>query len=128
MWSWTRAASAGCRTRTSTARTTPRMRDSSATRPARVGLGAKIFVAATLSIAAVLGVTLGLTTVQADRTADQSIRRALAGVRRGVQAFLAGRAATVVGMSGGSAEGPQFRERPVKSAGPSHPPHHATGY
>jgi serine/threonine-protein kinase len=92
------------------------MRDSSATRPARVGLGAKIFVAATLSIAAVLGVTLGLTTVQADRTADQSIRRALGGVRRGVQAFLAGRTATFVGMSGVSAEVPQFRERLLKSA------------
>ena len=92
------------------------MRDSSATRPARVGLGAKIFVAATLSIAAVLGVTLGLTTVQADRTADQSIRRALAGVRRGVQAFLAGRTATFMGMSGVSAEVPQFRERLLKSA------------
>src|SRR5690242_7052167 len=116
MWCWTPAGSAGCRTRTSTARTTPRMRDSSATRPARVGLGAKIFVAATLSIAAVLGVTLGLTTVQADRTADQSIRRALAGVRRGVQAFLAGRTATFVGMSGVSAEVPQFRERLLKSA------------
>ena len=92
------------------------MRDSSATRPARVGLGAKIFVAATLSIAAVLGVTLGLTTVQADRTADQSIRRALTGVRRGVQAFLAGRTATFMGMSGVSAEVPQFRERLLKSA------------
>ena len=92
------------------------MRDSSATRPARVGLGAKIFVAATLSIAAVLGVTLGLTTVQANRTADQSIRRALAGVRRGVQAFLSGRTATFMGMSGVSAEVPQFRERLLKSA------------
>ena len=92
------------------------MRDSSATRPARVGLGAKIFVAATLSIAAVLGVTLGLTTVQADRTADESIRRALAGVRRGVEAFLAGRTATFLGMSGVSAEVPQFRERLLKSA------------
>src|SRR2546421_9912299 len=106
MWSWTRAASAGCRTRTSTARTTPRMRDSSATRPARVGLGAKIFVAATLSIAAVLGVTLGLTTVQADRTADQSIRRALAGVRRGGQAFLAGAPAACPGAGGAGARGP----------------------
>src|SRR2546430_10147432 len=92
------------------------MRDWSATRPARVGLGAKIFVAATLSIAAVLGVTLGLTTVQADRTADQSIRRALASVRRGVQAFLSGRTATFMGMSGVSAEVPQFRERLLKSA------------
>src|SRR5207302_2802677 len=114
--SWTRAASAGGRKKTSTESTTPRMSDSSATMPARVGLGAKIFVAATLSIAAVLGVTLGLTTVQANRTADQSIRRALAGVRRGVQAFLSGRTASFMGMSGVSAEVPQFRERLLKSA------------
>src|SRR3989440_12381550 len=117
MWSWTRAASAGCRTRTSTARTTPRMRDSSATRPARVGLGAKIFVAATLSIAAVLGVTLGLTTVQADRTAGQSIRRALAGGRRGVPAVLAGRGAAVVGTSGGGGAGAPVRRGGVQRGG-----------
>jgi len=104
------------------------MRDSSATRPARVGLGAKIFVAATLSIAAVLGVTLGLTTVQADRTADESIRRALAGVRRGVEAFLAGRTATFLGMSGVSAEVPQFRERLLKSAERSNVLDQATEY
>ena len=46
------------------------MPDASATRPARLGLGAKIFIAATLSVTGVLGVTLGLTSVQAERTAD----------------------------------------------------------
>src|SRR6266581_555856 len=42
--------------------------------------------------------------------------RALAGVRRGVQAFLAGRTATFAGMSAVSAEVPQFRERLLKAA------------
>src|SRR2546425_1122911 len=91
------------------------MPDASATRVARLGLGAKIFIAATLSVAGVLGVTLGLTSLQANRTADESIRRALAGVRRGVQAFLAGRTATFAGMSAVSAEVPQFRERLLKA-------------
>src|SRR3989454_10487473 len=92
------------------------MPDASATRIAQIGLGAKIFIAATLSVAGVLGVTLGLTSLQANRTADESIRRALAGVRRGAQAFLAGRTATLAGMSAVSAEGPQFRERLLKAA------------
>ena len=87
------------------------MPDASATRIARVGLGAKIFIAATLSVVGVLGVTFGLTSLSANRTADESIRRALAGVRRGVQAFLTGRTATFAGMSAVSAEVPQFRER-----------------
>jgi eukaryotic-like serine/threonine-protein kinase len=92
------------------------MPDSSAIRPTRLGLGAKIFVAASVSVAAVLGVTFGLTSFQADRTADESIRRALAGVRRGVQAFLTGRTATFTGMSAVSAQVPQFRERLLKSS------------
>ena len=92
------------------------MPDASATRPARLGLGAKIFIAATLSVTGVLGVTLGLTSVQAERTADEAIRRGLGGVRRGVQAFLAGRTATFAGMSGVSAEVPQFRERLLKAS------------
>src|SRR2546422_4794456 len=111
-----RAGSAGCPTRTSTGKTTRRMPDASATRPARLGLGAKIFIAATLSVTGVLGVTLGLTSVQAERTADEAIRRGLGGVRRGVQAFLAGRPATSAGMSGVSAEVPQFRERLLKAS------------
>jgi len=92
------------------------MPDASATRPARLSLGAKIFIAATLSVAGVLGVTLGLTSVQAERTADESIRRGLGGVRHGVQAFLAGRTATFAGMSAVSAEVPQFRERLLKAS------------
>jgi len=82
----------------------------------RLGLRAKIFIAATLSVVGVLGVTLGLTSLVANRTADESIRRALAGVRRGVQAFLAGRTATFAGMSAVSAEVPQFRERLLKAS------------
>jgi eukaryotic-like serine/threonine-protein kinase len=92
------------------------MPDASATKTARLGLGAKIFIAATLSVVGVLGVTLGLTSLSANRTADQSIRRALAGVRRGVQAFLSGRTATFAGMSAVSAEVPQFRERLLKAS------------
>jgi len=92
------------------------MPDASATKTARLGLGAKIFIAATLSVVGVLGVTLGLTSLSANRTADQSIRRALAGVRRGVQAFLSGRTATFAGMSAVSAQVPQFRERLLKAS------------
>ena len=80
-------------------------------RPVRLGLAARIFLAATLLVAAVLGVTFGLTSLQANRTADDSIRRALAGVRRGVQAFLTARADALAGMSAVSAQVPQFRER-----------------
>jgi len=82
----------------------------------RLGLRAKIFIAATLTVAGVLGATLGLTSLVANRTADQSIRRALAGVRRGVQAFLAGRTASFAGMSAVSAGVPRFRERLLKTS------------
>jgi hypothetical protein len=92
------------------------MPDASAIRAARLGLGAKIFVAASVAVAGVLGVTLGLTSLQANRTADESIRRALAGVRRGVQAFLTGRTATFAGMSAVSVQVPQFRQRLLKSS------------
>src|SRR5437870_199075 len=106
-----RAASAGSPTRTSTAKTTLRMPDASGIRPARLGLTAKVFLAATLLVVVVLGLTFGLTSLQAHRTADESIRRALVGRRRGVQAFLAGRTAAFAGMSGVSLQVPQFRER-----------------
>src|SRR5207245_5663828 len=43
--------------------------------------------------------------------ADESIRHAVAGVRRGVQAFLTGRTTAFAGMSALSAQVPQFRER-----------------
>src|SRR5947199_164479 len=77
----------------------------------RLGLRAKIFIAATLSVVGVLGITLGLTSLVAHGTADEAIRHALAGVRRGVQAFLTGRTTALAGMSALSAEVPQFRER-----------------
>src|SRR5213083_588980 len=82
-----RAASAGSPTRTSTAKTTLRMPDASGIRPARLGLTAKVFLAATLLVVVVLGLTFGLTSLQAHRTA----------------AF--------AGMSGVSLQVPQFRER-----------------
>src|SRR5947207_9845729 len=84
-----RAASAGSPTRTSTAKTTLRMPDASGIRPARLGLTAKVFLAATLLVVVVLGLTFGLTSLQAHRTADESIRRALVGRRRRAQVFLA---------------------------------------
>jgi len=90
------------------------MPDASGIRPARLGLTAKVFLAATLLVVVVLGVTFGLTSLQAHRTADESIRRALVGRRRGVQAFLAGRTAAFAGMSGVSLQVPQFRERLLK--------------
>jgi len=90
------------------------MPESSATRPVRLGLAARIFLAATLLVVAVLGVTFGLTSLQANRTADESIRRALAGVRRGVEAYLAARTAAFAGMSQISAQVPQFREQLLK--------------
>src|SRR2546421_11832160 len=77
----------------------------------RGGLAARIFFAATLLVVVVLGLTFGLTSLQAHRTADESIRHALVGRRRGVQAFLAGRTTAFAGMSGVSAQVPQFRER-----------------
>src|SRR2546429_1588371 len=77
----------------------------------RLGLRAKIFIAATLVVMGALGVTLGLTSLVANRTADESIRHAVAGVRRGVQASLTGRPTAFAGMSALSAQVPQFRER-----------------
>src|SRR5436309_1369970 len=83
----------------------------------RLGLRAKIFIAATLSVVGALGVTLGLTSLVANRTADESIRHAVAGVRRGVQAFLTGRTTAFAGMSALSAQVPQFRERLLNASG-----------
>src|SRR5439155_7413819 len=77
----------------------------------RGGLAARIFFAATLLVVVVLGLTFGLTSLEAHRTVDESIRRALVGRRRGVQAFLAGRTTALAGMSGVSVQVPQFRER-----------------
>lgn len=58
---------------------------------------------------------LGLATLQARRLADASLRDALVDVRRGVQALLAGRAATLAGMGRVTAQVPELRERLLKS-------------
>ncbi len=73
--------------------------------------GAPFFVAATLLVVVVLGLTFGLTSFQAHRTADASIRRALLERRRGVESFLAGRTRAFAGISRMSAQVPQFGER-----------------
>lgn len=64
---------------------------------------------------AVLGVTLGVTSVQANRTADESIRRGLGNTRRAVASYLAARTRAFAGVSGVSAQVPQFRERLLTS-------------
>src|SRR2546427_9381297 len=99
-----RAASAGCRTRTSWAKTTRRMPGSSATRPVRFGLAAKIFFASTLLVVAVLGASFGITALSATRTADAGVARALAGTRSAVANLLAARTRMLAGLSAVSAE------------------------
>ncbi len=86
----------------------------SAIRPA-FGLFAKVFLAAALLVVAVLGITFGVTSLQANRTADASIQRALSNTRGAVGAYLAGRTRALAGMSSVSAEVPQFRERLLTS-------------
>ena len=83
-------------------------------RPA-FGLFAKVFLAAALLVVAVLGITFGVTSLQANRTADASIQRALSNTRGAVGAYLAGRTRAFAGMSSVSAEVPQFRERLLTS-------------
>ena len=73
--------------------------------------GAPFFVAATLLVVVVLGLTFGLTSFQAHRTADASIRRALLERRHSVESFLAGRTRAFAGISRMSAQVPQFGER-----------------
>src|SRR6266567_4552548 len=91
-----RGATSGSRIATNTDATTPRMPDANATKPTRAfGLTAKIFVASTLLVVAVLGITFGVTYLQANRTADASIHRALLGTRRAVDDYLAARTRTL---------------------------------
>jgi HAMP domain-containing protein len=90
------------------------MPGSSATRPA-FGLFAKVFLASALLVVAVLGITFGVTSLQANRTADASIQRALSNTRGAVGAYLAARTRTFAGMSVVSAQVPQFRERLLTS-------------
>jgi serine/threonine-protein kinase len=68
-----------------------------------------------LLVVVVLGLTFGVTSLQANRTADASIQRALSNTRGAVDAFLMGRTRTFAGMSAVSAQVPQFRERLLTS-------------
>ena len=86
------------------------MPDANATRPA-FGLTAKIFVASALLVLAVLGITFGVTTIQANRTADASINRALQSTRRAVDDYLAARTRTLGRASTVATDVPQYRQR-----------------
>src|SRR2546426_292715 len=104
------AATSGSPIATSTDATTPPMPDSSATKPA-FGLTAKIFLASTLLVVAVLGITFGGTSVKAHRTADASIHRALLSTRRAVDDYLAARTRTLGRASTVATDVPQYRQR-----------------
>jgi serine/threonine-protein kinase len=79
------------------------------------GLAGKIFLASALLVVAVLGGTFGVTSIQANRTADAAISRQLANTRSAAEDFLAARTHTLAGMSTVSAGVPQFRERLLRS-------------
>ncbi len=88
------------------------MPDANATKPARAfGLTAKIFIASTLLVVAVLGITFGVTSIQANRTADASIHRALLATRRAVDDYLAARTRTLGRASTVATDVPQYRQR-----------------
>jgi eukaryotic-like serine/threonine-protein kinase len=74
-------------------------------------LAGKIFFASALLVVAVLGITFGVTSLQANRTADAAIHRALLNTRRAVENFLAARTRTVAAVSAASGQIPQFRQR-----------------
>ena len=82
----------------------------SATKPA-LGLTAKIFLASALLVVAVLAITFGVTTIQANRTADASIHRALLSTRRAVDDYLAARTRTLGRASTVATDVPQYRQR-----------------
>jgi serine/threonine-protein kinase len=88
------------------------MPDANATKPA-IGLTAKIFLASALLVVAVLGVTFGVTSLQANRTADASIHRALLSTRRAVDDYLAARTRTLGRASTVATDVPQYRQRLV---------------
>ena len=91
------------------------MKAASATKAPLFGLAGKIFLASTLLVVAVLGATFGLTSLQANRTADAAVDSALQNTRRAVANLLAARTRTFAGMSTVSAQVPQFRERLLTS-------------
>src|SRR5947208_13888174 len=105
-------ATSGSHIATSTDATTRPMPDANATKPARAfGLTAKIFIASTLLVVAVLGITFGVTSIQANRTADASIHRALRATRRAVDDYLAARTRTLGRASTVATDVPQYRQR-----------------
>src|SRR6266478_3040472 len=104
------AATPGSPIATSTDVTIRPMPAASATKPA-FGLTAKIFLASTLLVVAVLGITFGVTSVKANRTADASIHRALLATRRAVDDYLAARTRTLGRASTVATDVPQYRQR-----------------
>jgi serine/threonine-protein kinase len=86
------------------------MPDASATKPA-FGLTAKIFLASALLVVAVLAITFGMTSIQANRTADASIHRGLLATRRAVDDYLAARTRTLTRASTVATDVPQYRQR-----------------
>src|SRR5207302_6570174 len=65
--------------------------------PAR-SLAGKIFLGSTLLVIAVLGATFGVTSIQANRTADAAVDRALQTTRQAVADLLAARTRAFAGM------------------------------
>ena len=90
------------------------MPDASATKRRGFGLAGKIFIASALLVVAVLGVTFGVTSYQANRTADAAIHRALDNTRRAVEDYLAARTRTLARSSTVATDVPQYRERLLK--------------
>src|SRR5512146_249926 len=91
------------------------MPDASATKG--FGLAGKIFFASALLVVAVLGITFGITSFQANRTADAAIQRALDATRTAVEDFLAAHIHTLGGLSTVATDVPQYRERLLKHGG-----------
>ncbi len=87
----------------------------SATRGPRFGLRGKIFAASTLLVVAVLAVTFGVTSMQANRTADESIQRALVRTTGAVQNLLDAHTRTLAATATAAATVPQYRERLLNS-------------
>jgi serine/threonine-protein kinase len=90
----------------------------SATKGPRLGLRGKIFAASTLLVVAVLAVTFGVTSLQANRTADASIQRALARSTGAVQNLLDAHTRTLTATTVAAASVPQYRERLLNSREP----------
>jgi serine/threonine-protein kinase len=84
----------------------------------RFGLRGKIFAAEGVLVVAVLGVTFGVTSLQANRTADESIQRALARTTGAVQNLLDAHTRTLAATTTAAATVPQYRERLLNSRQP----------